>query len=192
MTVHAYPTRKSADHVLHADEFRKAMRQLVGAVSVITVGSGATRNGLTATSLSAFSADPPSVIVSVNRNASAYATLAEERRFGVNILNAQQQRVADHFAGRSGEKGAERYADARWYRLKTGVELLGDALAALDCEVDDLIERHSHAIVIGRVKAARVRETGTALLYWRGAYEQIGWSDEQIANAIGFIARCGV
>ena len=192
MTIHAYPTQKSADHALHVDEFRSAMRQLVGAVSVITVGSGAGRSGLTATSLSAFSAEPPSVIVSVNRSASAYSTLVAERRFGVNILNAQQQRVADRFAGRGGEKGIERYADARWYKLKTGVELLGDALAALDCEVEDLIERHSHAIVIGRVKAARVRENGPALLYWRGAYEQIGWSDEQIANAIGFIARCGV
>ena len=49
-------------------------------------------------------------------------------------------------------KGAGRYLGAKWMTKITGVQLLTDALAALDCEVDDIIERHSHDIVIGRVR----------------------------------------
>lgn len=54
---------------------RLAMRQLAGGVSVITAGLGPDRTGLTVTSATALSLDPPTVIVCVNRGASAWAAL---------------------------------------------------------------------------------------------------------------------
>ncbi|MDU6670159.1 MAG: flavin reductase, partial [Bradyrhizobium sp.] len=42
-------------------DFRSAMRQLVGGVSVITVGRGDEITGMTVSSLSSLSVDPPSV-----------------------------------------------------------------------------------------------------------------------------------
>jgi flavin reductase (DIM6/NTAB) family NADH-FMN oxidoreductase RutF len=52
----------------------------------------------------------------------------------------------------------------------TGVPLLVGALAAFDCEVEDVIERHSHAIVIGRVVHVDAGPPAAALAYWQGAY----------------------
>jgi flavin reductase (DIM6/NTAB) family NADH-FMN oxidoreductase RutF len=49
-----------------------------------------------------------------------------------------------------------------------------NALAAFDCEAEAFLDHHSHAIVIGRVKAVRVAEHGSALLYWRGRYAEAG------------------
>jgi flavin reductase (DIM6/NTAB) family NADH-FMN oxidoreductase RutF len=54
-----------------AADFRGAMRHLVGAVSVITVGRGDDVTGMTVTSVSSLAVDPPSLIVSVNRSASS-------------------------------------------------------------------------------------------------------------------------
>jgi len=48
--------------------------------------------------------------------------------------------------------------------------VLTTSLAVLDCRVEEVIERHSHAIVIGRVVAERVRDHGAGLVYWRGDY----------------------
>ena len=51
------------------DDFRGAMRQLTGGVSVITAGRGKDISGMTVTSVSSLSVDPPALIVSVNRTA---------------------------------------------------------------------------------------------------------------------------
>jgi flavin reductase (DIM6/NTAB) family NADH-FMN oxidoreductase RutF len=57
--------------------------------------------------------------------------------------------------------------------MVTGAPLLCDALAAFDCELEEVIERHSHAIVIGRVVAARRCGIGDTLVYWRGDYHDL-------------------
>jgi flavin reductase (DIM6/NTAB) family NADH-FMN oxidoreductase RutF len=150
--------------------FRDAMRQLPGGVSVITAGIGEDRSGMTVISVSSLAVDPPSIVVCVNRQSSTWPLLQRYRVFGVNILGAGQQAVADRFTGRSGLKGPARFADARWITLVTGVWLLSDALAALDCDVEELIDRRSHSIVIGRARAVRVADGPAGLVYWRGRY----------------------
>jgi len=171
------------------DEFRVAMRELAGGVSIISAGEGERRAGFVATSVSSLSLDPPTLIVCVNRSSSSWPVLREASSFGVNVLSASHRELADRFAGRTGAEGAERYKDGSWTRLGAGAPLLSDALAAFDCSVEEIIERHSHAILIGRVAAVRRRSDCGALVYWRGDYDQLGWSTEEISNAIGLTPR---
>jgi len=159
-------------------QFRTALRQLAGAVSVITAGAGEARAGLTATSVTSFSAEPPTILVSVNMATSAYPTILANRHFAANILADHQQPVADRFAGRLGLKGAERYQGAEWRTLASGAPALVGALAVIDAEIEDIIERHSHALLIGRVKAVEADQNAGALLYWRGAYERFQGSPQ--------------
>jgi flavin reductase (DIM6/NTAB) family NADH-FMN oxidoreductase RutF len=152
--------------------FRDAMRHLPGGVSVITVGHGEDRTGLTATSVSSLSLDPPTILVSINRSSSSFPVLRESRSFGVNVLSSGHRDVAKRFDGRSGAKGAERYAGARWSSLVTGTLILDDAVVAFDCAVEKLVEWHSHAIVIGRVQGLRLNGGSGVLVYWRGEYDE--------------------
>ena len=117
--------------------------------------------------------DPPTLLISVNRKASAYGALLSERTFAINVLRPHHQQLADRFAGRDGVNGAARYAGAEWTRLSTGAPVLADALSVFDCELEDAIERHSHIIVIGRVVASRITENATPLLYWAGGYRAL-------------------
>jgi flavin reductase (DIM6/NTAB) family NADH-FMN oxidoreductase RutF len=172
----------------NAADFRTAFRHLAGGVSVITFGQGEDRSGLTATSVSSLSADPPSVLFAVNQGSSSFPLLRRHRNFGVNFLNATQKQVADRFAGRQGEKGPERYAGAEWTSSFAGAPLLVGALASLDCEVEEMIERHSHSIIIGRVRAVKLGSDDAALLYWRGDYERLGWMIEDATGALGLRA----
>jgi flavin reductase (DIM6/NTAB) family NADH-FMN oxidoreductase RutF len=163
-----------------SDDFRGAMRHLVGAVSVITVGRGDDITGMTVTSVSSLSLEPPSLIVGVNRASSTWPLLQRYGHFGVNILNANQLEIAENFSGKGGLKGAERFAGAQWTSRSPGAPLLAGALAAIDCEVEYIAERHSHAIVIGRVRDLKLSERSSALAYWRGRYVAMD-QDEDIA-----------
>jgi flavin reductase (DIM6/NTAB) family NADH-FMN oxidoreductase RutF len=158
---------------LESAAFKNAMRFLAGAVSVITVGQGRDLTGFTATSVSSLSADHPSVIVSINRSSSSWPVIQRYRSFCVNVLADDQQPVADNFAGRGGVKGADRYEGAEWQKLATGSLGLVDALTVLDCQLEEAIERHSHAILIGSVRAIATRAEGQPLLYWHGGYRQL-------------------
>jgi flavin reductase (DIM6/NTAB) family NADH-FMN oxidoreductase RutF len=148
---------------------------------VITAGRGSDISGMTVTSVTSLSVDPPTLIVSVNRGASSWPLIRRYGFFGVNILNADQLDIAERFAGKDGLKGAARFAGADWFTRASGAPLLSGALAAIDCEVEEVVERHSHAIVIGRVLDLQVSPRTAALAYWRGQYLAID-RDEDIAR----------
>ena len=164
-----------------ADDFRNAMRRLTGGVSVITAGRGRDISGMTVTSVASLSVDPPALIVSVNRDASSWPLIRRYGFFGINILNADQLDIAERFTGKDGLKGAARFAGAEWFTRASGVPLLAGALAAIDCEVEEVVERHSHAIVIGRVLDLQVSARSAALAYWHGQYLAID-RDEDAAR----------
>ena len=164
-----------------ASDFRNAMRQLTGGVSVITAGKGRDISGMTVTSVSSLSVDPPALIVSINRESSSWPLVKRYGFFGVNILTSDQIDIAERFTGKGGLKGADRFAGAGWTTRASGVPLLVGALAAIDCEVEDIVERHSHAIVIGRVLDVAVSARTAALAYWQGRYVAID-QDEDAAK----------
>jgi flavin reductase (DIM6/NTAB) family NADH-FMN oxidoreductase RutF len=161
------------DPIVTSDEFRGAMRQLTGGVSVITTGRGRDISGMTVTSVASLSVDPPSLIVSINRAASSWTLLKRYGAFGVNMLAADQVEIAERFTGKGGLKGVERFAGAEWTTRASGVPLLVGALTAIDCEVEEIFERHSHAIVIGRVLDLQISSRTAALAYWQGQYVAI-------------------
>jgi flavin reductase (DIM6/NTAB) family NADH-FMN oxidoreductase RutF len=169
------------DREVSSADFRNAMRRLTGGVSVITAGRGRDISGMTVTSVASLSVEPPALIVSVNRAASSWPLIQRHGFFGVNILNADQLDVAERFTGKDGLKGAERFAGAEWFTRASGVPLLSSALAAIECEVEEAIERHSHAIVIGRVLDVALSPRSAALAYWQGQYLAID-RDEDIAK----------
>ena len=151
---------------------KAAMRLTVGGVSVVTAGIGDERRGLTATSATSLSLAPPTMLVCVNKDASALPVIEWRRHFCVNFIGADGQAVAERFSGVNGIKGAARYAGAEWRRLETGALALVGALASIDCEVEELIERHSHVIVIGAVRAVTTRG-GAPLVYSRGRFSAL-------------------
>jgi len=173
----------SIDPEVTSGDFRSAMRQLTGGVSVITAGRGRDISGMTVTSVSSLSVDPPALIVSINREASSWPLVKRYGFFGVNILTSDQIDIADRFTGKGGLKGADRFAGARWMTRASGVPLLVDALAAIDCEVEDVVERHSHAIVIGRVLDVTISPRTAALAYWQGQYVAIDRDEDAVKLA---------
>ena len=154
--------------------FKEAMRHLVGGVSIVTLGSGDDLGGLTATSVTSLSAEPPSLIVCVKQSASAMPLLKKSGLFAISILGHGHQSIADRFAGRGGSRGGDRFAEGEWIGRPGYPKILADALASFECEVEDMIDKFSHTIVIGRVTETRAFGGDGALVYWRAAYGRLG------------------
>ena len=159
---------------MHADvaAVKRALRALAGGVSVITAGQGDDRTGATVTSATGLSMEPPTMIVNINKGSSSWPVIQRHGHFCVNILADGQQAVANRFAGIGGIKGAARYEGAEWTTLVSGAPVLVDALAAIDCEVEEVIERHSHAIILGRALAV-LGGNGESLVYHDGGYGRV-------------------
>ena len=159
----------------HADSgaFRHAMRALGSGVAITACGEGEHRIGCTVTSFASLSLVPPTLFICLARTSSTLMRLRRAGTFSVNLLAARHEALALRFSGRGGAHGARRFDGSNWIAIFTGAPVLADALAAFDCLVDEVVERHSHAIVLGTVVGLREGALEPALAYRRGAYAEL-------------------
>jgi flavin reductase (DIM6/NTAB) family NADH-FMN oxidoreductase RutF len=123
--------------------------------------------GLSATHVCA---DPPTMLVSIDRKTSALAAVLHGRHFAINYLGRDAQAVADAFGGKTTAKGADRFEAGRWGALTSGAPVFNDALGVLDCVLEQTVEYHATTIAIGRVVEVVARGSGDPLVYFRGGF----------------------
>jgi flavin reductase (DIM6/NTAB) family NADH-FMN oxidoreductase RutF len=152
------------------DAFRHAMGALSTGVAIIACRMDEARAGCTAKSLTSLSLAPPTLIVCLARTSTTLAGLREAGAFSINLLAARHQALAHRFSGHSGVQGAHRFDGGQWIKLSTGAPVLADALAAFDCLVEEVIDRHSHAIVLGAVVSLTEGVDEPVLARRRGEY----------------------
>jgi flavin reductase ActVB len=142
--------------------FREAMASLCSGVAVITARRpDGDPCGLVATSVSSFSAAPPSVLVSVDHASRCHTPLVEGDTFGVHVLAADQESLAHVFAGR----GEDKFAGIDW-SWDDGVARIAGALSYLRCRRSALFELYDHSLVVGDVTDGAV-----------GAGDPLVWMD---------------
>lgn len=143
--------------------FLDVMSIVPGPVAIVTTIGETGPMGLTVSAVCSLSADPPSVIACVNKSASAHDTFAAAGCFGVNILSPRQRNLATLFT----RKEIDRFAGHAWTRLSTGAPILENALVALDCSIDRIVDAYSHSVLIGLVRDVRwCKEAAPDCLLW--------------------------
>ncbi|MBR0797224.1 flavin reductase [Bradyrhizobium jicamae] len=151
-------------------EFRTAMRNVPGAVSIVTTGTRPGRHGLTLTAGCSLSTEPSSVLVCVNKSAGAHDTIKQSGSFCWNILAADHAALAQKFAGKDGSKGDIRFSEALWRELATGSPSLVEAVCSFDCHLSDSYDAGSHTIFVGAVVAQATNGDREPLVYVRGEF----------------------
>ena len=135
--------------------FRDTMRALPGGVCVIATGEEGQRAGFTATAVCSVTADPPRLLVCVNRGVTAYGQLTANRKMSINVLSRGQQEIADLFAGGvPGVKGESRFQATAWTQMQD-VPVLEEACASFVCSVAEMVEQSTHTVFICDVLDAR-------------------------------------
>jgi flavin reductase (DIM6/NTAB) family NADH-FMN oxidoreductase RutF len=149
------------------DLFRDAMAALCSGVAVITARRDDGQPcGLVATSVSSFSAAPPSVLVSVDHSSRCHRALVDGDTFGVHVLAAEQEPLARVFAG----KGEDKFAGVDW-SWDDGVARIEGTLAYLRCRRGALFELYDHSLLVGDVTGGSLTP-GEPLVYMS---RRFGW-----------------
>ena len=151
------------------DLFRQSMRRLASAVSIVACECDEDWFGLSATSVTSLSMEPPSLLVCLNRSASLTPMLQRDKPFSVNLLDRRHQNVSNAFG--SSSLRAERFRDGGWQLSERGVPVMAEAIASIECDVGKLVEYGSHIIVIGEVRHVRIGEGVDPLIYCNGKYQ---------------------
>lgn len=156
-----------------ADTFRRALRPLIGQVSVITLMAQGGPMGMTLTSASALSTQPAMLIACINRSASLHGALGVGGVIGWQALGAGQQGVADRFAGKDGIKGAARFDGADWQDQAhdgAAVRLLVGANLACAAQITSMADHATHTVVIARILSLHADPMAGTLAYRDGQY----------------------
>lgn len=153
---------------IDAKAFWRALGERATGMTVVTSTGEDGPAGFLGLSAAHVTADPPTLLVSIDRKTSALAAVLQSRAFAINFLPAGASHVADAFGGRGGVTGAARFLDGEWTSLKTGAPVFKQALAAFDCQVADVIQRGDISIVIGTAVDTLVSGTGDPLIFFRG------------------------
>jgi flavin reductase (DIM6/NTAB) family NADH-FMN oxidoreductase RutF len=144
--------------------FVQAMGQHVSSVCIITTCHEGQDYGLTATAVSSVCADPPRLLVCVNRNGLTHEKIVAAGNFCINVLEEAQDKPAKAFAGMMG-RDFDRFSAGQWERLVTGSPALKHAAAVFDCRMVQTIEQFSHSIFIGEVVGVASGQGRDTLLY---------------------------
>jgi flavin reductase len=156
--------------------FLAGMRKAASSVCVVTTDGISGRVGVTVSSMTSVSTDPPSVLICIKKDNFAAAAIAENKVFCVNILRQDQQDISDTFAGRN-QATPDRFACATWSTFATKSPALVDAASTFDCVLADARSFGSHVIFIGGVIFARTDIDATTLVYHDRHYCSIGPSN---------------
>lgn len=135
---------------------KAALSRSPSGVTVVTLPASSTgpRHGITVSSFSSGSLEPPLVLVGLDRETETHARLDRAATgFCVNVLGTPQRDLAEHFAGMRPLE--EPFARARESE-RTGAPIFEDAVAYLDCEHDDALPVGDHVVHVGRVVDAAV------------------------------------
>ncbi len=152
--------------------FIEAMSRAVTGVTVVTTAGEAGQLGMTVSAMCSVSADPPMLLVCINRRSPMAGAISRNRVFAVNVLRADQRRVAEVFAGRPRWGTPYDFTVATWETAVTGSPLLAGAVARFDCALDAAHVAGSHCIFIGRVLSSSVNP-GTPLVYAQRGYGEL-------------------
>ncbi len=146
--------------------FREVFGRFATGVAVITSAGPAGAGGMTANALCSLSLDPLLALVCFENQARTLPIVREAGRFALNLLAADQERLARVFASKVPESEK---LDGVAHRLERGIPVIEGSIAWAACELQELIAGGDHTIAIGQVISMGLGD-GEPLLWYAGRY----------------------
>src|SRR5690625_3641361 len=155
------------------DEFKAVFRMHPAGVALITAIAGHEEVALTASSLSAVSADPPMVMFSISRQSSSIPVLEAADSAVVHLLSAGNQDLAELGA----LSGIDRFADTwRWSYLHTGEPVFRGVPAWLRVDIARRLPAGEAVVFLAEVQSMYVdgrAEDHDGLVYRNKSWHRI-------------------
>jgi flavin reductase (DIM6/NTAB) family NADH-FMN oxidoreductase RutF len=148
--------------------FREVIGHFTSGVTVITARHDGRPFATTVSAVSSVSDEPPTLLACLNRGSDTGRAIEASGRFGVNVLRQEQEALARQLA----RKGAAKLDGVAVGAGRTGVPVLDDGLATLECRVVDSAIAATHVVYFAEVEDVLAR-VGVPLVYFRGAFVRL-------------------
>ena len=156
---------------LEPRHLRSCLSRFVTGVAVVSYLVEDEPRGVTVNSFTSVSMDPPLILVSLARSATAVDHV-QEVPFTINVLKASQFDVAMQFAGRPRDG-----LKVGWRPSDDGLApALSGALATFSCRPWQSYNGGDHVLQLGEVVRAEVCDGEEPLLFDRGRFAMVGLS----------------
>ena len=124
--------------------FRQAMGHFASGVTVVTTAAGGELYGMTVSSFSSLSLNPPLILICIDQGVPSHDILKYAGRFVVNILEERQEHLSRRFATTATDK----FKGVAWHTGRLGLPVLDNTLAAIECSLYDALDGGDHTIFI--------------------------------------------
>jgi flavin reductase (DIM6/NTAB) family NADH-FMN oxidoreductase RutF len=154
--------------------FRRAMARYASGVTVVTTVVGGVDHAMTANALTSVSLEPLLMLVCVEREARFHDAVVEAGVWGVSVLDESARSVSQWLATRGRPLHGQLDRVPHRTGELTGVALLEQSLATLECRTTDVHAAGDHSIVVGEVLSIDLPDSPAGpLLYHRGGYTHL-------------------
>lgn len=153
------------------DDFKRALSSWASGVCVVTTNDDGLLYGLTVSSFTSLSLEPPLVLVCLSDQNRMVSMIGSSKRFAVSVLGAAQEEASRYFAS-PGREPTEGFVEipGDWTELEQ--PFVAGSIAHLVCRLHRMVEGGDHTVVIGEVVHATASE-GAPLLYFRRGYHTL-------------------
>ena len=152
-----------------SNDFRTAMSKFATGVTVVTsIDAEGTPHSMTANSFTSVCLDPPTILVCVAHGTNTYGFVERTGRFGVNILNEDQENLGIYFAKRPEDRTGE--VEYEFTMAEGDVPFLNGSMVSFSCEVVGSHVYGDHTVYMGEVKEVRQEEDGEPLMFFKSRW----------------------
>jgi flavin reductase (DIM6/NTAB) family NADH-FMN oxidoreductase RutF len=157
-----------------SEDLRQVMRNWASGITVVTASDGTQWNGMTVSSFTSISLEPPRVLISLEQTTRTHQQVKQNGYFGITILSQDQASISDRFAGRKNTIDDNRFEGLATETLSSGVPFIIGGLAFLDCHIVHSFDTGTHTLFIGDVIAMSSSQDGQPLLHYNREYHTLG------------------
>ena len=125
--------------------------------------------GLTMNAMASLSLKPSLFLICVDNASDTLPALLESSVFAINILARDQEHISRIFASKEKDK----FEGVGYHVGETGVPLLDDTLATIECRLYETYPGGDHIILVGQVERTEVNDQSEPLVFYRGGYAEL-------------------
>lgn len=157
-----------------SEEYRNIIGHFSSGVTIITTSLDGEKYGVTASSVTSVSLEPPLLLVCVNKNTGTCHAVSQSKVFGVHILNNEQEKLARQFA----TPNIDKFENVEVDYGHLNVPILKNNLAYLECKVVNEYSEGTHSVFIGEVVNTSANIDEKPLAYYRGKFWNIDFDSD--------------
>jgi 3-hydroxy-9,10-secoandrosta-1,3,5(10)-triene-9,17-dione monooxygenase reductase component len=153
------------------EEFKKSLGRFASGVTLITYTEGSLLSGITVSSFTSLSLDPPLILFNIQKTASSHDKLLHSKGYAVHILSNEQESISNQFS--SSKTDRNEVLKSLGPKFIDEIPVLESSLSYLVCSNHKTFEGGDHTIFVGMVNHVYTNESKSPLLYYNKGYRKI-------------------